>query len=48
VSTRVRDVREQAAREGYQPRLKVLYEQELRPRLKEELGFSSTMEVPRL
>jgi large subunit ribosomal protein L5 len=48
MATRVRDVREQAAREGYQPRLKVLYEQELRPRLKDELGLSSMMEVPRL
>ena len=48
MSTRVREVREEAAREGYRPRLKVLYEQELRPRLKEELGFSSLMEVPRL
>ena len=52
MSTRVRDVRQEgrdtAARESYRPRLKTLYEQELRPRLKEELGLSSTMEVPRL
>src|ERR671937_3242834 len=48
MATRVREVREQAARAGYQPRLKVLYEQDLRPRLKEELGLSSMMEVPRL
>ena len=33
---------------GYVPRLKVLYEQELRARLKEELGLRSTMEVPRI
>jgi large subunit ribosomal protein L5 len=33
---------------GYRPRLKQLYEQELRPRLKEELGLASVMEVPRL
>src|SRR5262249_49478898 len=34
--------------ETYTPRLKQLYEQELRPRLKEELGVSSMMQVPRL
>jgi large subunit ribosomal protein L5 len=33
---------------GYLPRLKSRYEQELRPQLKEELGLSSMMEVPRL
>src|ERR671926_1397146 len=33
---------------GYAPRLKQLYEQEIRPRLKEELGLSSTMQVPRV
>jgi large subunit ribosomal protein L5 len=33
---------------GYQPRLKTTYEQEIRPRLKEELGLSSMMQVPRL
>ena len=32
----------------YAPRLKRLYEQELRPRLKQELGVSSLMEVPRV
>jgi large subunit ribosomal protein L5 len=32
----------------YAPRLKQLYEQELRPRLKQELGVSSLMEVPRV
>jgi large subunit ribosomal protein L5 len=32
----------------YAPRLKQLYEQQLRPRLKEELGFSSLMAVPRV
>ncbi len=31
---------------GYTPRLKTLYEQELRPRLKDELGVASIMEVP--
>jgi large subunit ribosomal protein L5 len=31
---------------GYTPRLKELYDGELRPRLKEELGFSSIMRVP--
>jgi large subunit ribosomal protein L5 len=33
---------------GYVPRLKVRYEQELRPRLQEELGLRTVMEVPRL
>jgi large subunit ribosomal protein L5 len=36
-----------AATETYLPRLKSLYE-ELRPRLKEELGVSSIMQVPRI
>jgi large subunit ribosomal protein L5 len=33
---------------GYEPRLKTTYEQEIRPRLTDELGLSSTMQVPRL
>ncbi len=33
---------------GYAPRLKVLYEQELRGRLKDELGVSTVMQVPRV
>jgi large subunit ribosomal protein L5 len=33
---------------GYEPRLKATYERELRPRLKEELGLSSVMQVPRV
>jgi large subunit ribosomal protein L5 len=33
---------------GYVPRLKTRYEQEVRPRLKEELGVRSVMQVPRL
>ena len=33
---------------GYEPRLKGLYEREVRPRLKEELGVSSIMQVPRV
>jgi large subunit ribosomal protein L5 len=36
------------ATETYTPRMKTVYEQELRPRLKEELGLSSTMQVPRI
>jgi large subunit ribosomal protein L5 len=48
VSTTVREVRKEAARASYAPRLKVLYEQELRPRLKDELGLSSLMDVPRI
>jgi large subunit ribosomal protein L5 len=48
VSTTVREVRKEAARASYAPRLKVLYEQELRPQLKDELGFSSVMDVPHI
>jgi hypothetical protein len=48
VSTRVREVRKEAARASYAPRLKQLYEGELRASLKEELALSSTMEVPHL
>jgi large subunit ribosomal protein L5 len=33
---------------GYQPRLKERYEQELRAQLKEQLGAGSVMDVPRL
>jgi large subunit ribosomal protein L5 len=33
---------------GYQPRLKERYEQELRPQLKQQLGLTSVMDVPRL
>jgi large subunit ribosomal protein L5 len=33
---------------GYGPRLKTAYEQEVRARLKDELGLTSTMQVPRL
>ena len=33
---------------GYAPRLKVQYEHELRPQLKEELGLASVMQVPRV
>jgi large subunit ribosomal protein L5 len=48
LSTRVREARKEAARSSYRPRMKQLYEQELRPQLKEELGLSSLMEVPRV
>ena len=48
MSTTVREVRKEAARASYEPRLKVLYERELRPRLKDELGAASTMDVPHL
>jgi large subunit ribosomal protein L5 len=37
-----------AEQNGYTPRLKERYLQELRPRLKEELGFSSVMQVPHI
>jgi large subunit ribosomal protein L5 len=33
---------------GYAPRLKTTYQQEVRARLKDELGLNSTMQVPRL
>jgi large subunit ribosomal protein L5 len=33
---------------GYQPRLKARYEQELRSQLKDQFGVSSVMDVPRL
>ncbi|HEV3407224.1 MAG TPA: 50S ribosomal protein L5 [Gaiellaceae bacterium] len=38
----------QAARNGYRPRLKHRFEEEVRARLKDELGYSSVMEVPRI
>jgi large subunit ribosomal protein L5 len=47
-TTRVREVRKEAARAAYEPRMKALYERELRPRLKDELGASSLMDVPRI
>jgi len=33
---------------GYEPRLKTLYESEVRPRLKDDLRVSSVMQVPRV
>src|SRR3989475_9543216 len=51
---RVREIREEAgprengAPSDYRPRLKRLYEHELRPRLKEELGLTTVMDVPRI
>jgi large subunit ribosomal protein L5 len=55
---RVREIREEAGpreagngaqpTDGYKPRLKVLYEEQLRTRLKDELGVSTVMDVPRL
>ena len=35
-------------KETYVPRLKERYEREIRPQLQEELGLSSTMQVPRV
>ena len=40
--------KKKADQNGYAPRLKVRYETELRPLLKEELGLSSVMQVPRV
>ena len=48
MSTRVREVRREAARASYAPRLKLRYERELRAQLKDELGMSSPMAVPRI
>jgi large subunit ribosomal protein L5 len=48
MSTRVREVRKEAARADYAPRLKLLYERELRVQLRNELGLSSPMAVPRV
>ena len=42
------DKKKTGAENGYVPRLKQRYEDELRGQLKEELGFSSLMQVPRL
>jgi large subunit ribosomal protein L5 len=38
----------QGARNGYRPRLKQRFEDEVRARLKDELGYSSVMQVPRI
>jgi large subunit ribosomal protein L5 len=40
--------RARAETNGYEPRLKGTYEREVRARLKDELGLSSIMEVPRV
>jgi large subunit ribosomal protein L5 len=48
MSTRVREVRKEAARASYAPRLKKMYEEELRGALKNELGVSSLMQVPHI
>jgi large subunit ribosomal protein L5 len=45
VATRTKPKTEQ---NGYVPRLKARYEQELRPRLREELGLRTVMQVPRI
>src|SRR5438034_4798844 len=37
-----------AVENGYQPRMKELYDGELRARLKDELGVSTVMQVPRV
>ena len=37
-----------ATKNGYKPRLKERYEHELRPQLRDELGFRSAMRVPRV
>ncbi len=47
-TTKKTDAQQNGGANGYVPRLKVLYEQELRARLQEELGLGSVMEVPRI
>ena len=47
-TARVREVRKEAARASYEPRLKAMYERELRPRLKDEFAATSLMDVPRI
>jgi large subunit ribosomal protein L5 len=39
---------ENGAAQAYAPRLKTTYEEEVRPQLREELGLSSVMQVPRV
>ena len=39
---------ERERRNGYAPRLKERYDDELRPQLKDELGLSSVMQVPQV
>jgi large subunit ribosomal protein L5 len=38
----------EAARDGYRPRMKQRFEDEVREQLKSELGYSSIMQVPRI
>ena len=53
---RVREIREEAGprenaaptTDGYKPRLKAMYEDQLRARLKDELGVATVMDVPRV
>jgi large subunit ribosomal protein L5 len=47
-TTKKTDAQQNGGGNGYVPRLKVLYEQELRARLQEELSLGSVMEVPRI
>jgi large subunit ribosomal protein L5 len=48
VATKSKPQKKTATENGYAPRLKELYEAEVRARLKEELGLSSVMQVPRI
>ena len=47
MATKARE-KPQAARNGYRPRLKQRFEEDVRARLKDELGYSSVMQVPRI
>jgi large subunit ribosomal protein L5 len=38
----------EAARDGYRPRVKQRFEEDVRERLKDELGYGSVMQVPRI
>jgi large subunit ribosomal protein L5 len=48
MATETKTKQKQSEANGYVPRLKQQYEQELRAQLKEELGFDSVMQVPRV
>jgi large subunit ribosomal protein L5 len=48
MATKTAEKKKTAQKNGYAPRLKERYDSELRPALKEELGLSTIMQVPRI
>jgi large subunit ribosomal protein L5 len=48
MATKTKPQKKPKAENGYAPRLKELYERDVRDRLKDELGLSSVMQVPRV